>query len=444
MVVDTNNSLLSREGMENNMVVFNDAVFELISRLQMAGLLGHSFKIHRDWHRGGEIPLEQFISVLRAHLTPLGYHRILQTTRNHNRQIPDGRWELSRPHDFLNALEAALATCDISSSDGDKQVVAFKGSPSSVQEGQVSSLVQELQYQVCVILESLRGQVQTSRWNFSLKSLWSKFESYLRKVGAQAQIDHILRRVALLAARDLREEVKCAATLARIDRLRSLLRNQLQSYCEESGFPMPKPYSLEEAYCLHLLTAYYLSLAEAEKRLTKQWTEITKRELNLTQQIEQAKTDAASLSELMDILSRVDPLRESLFRERVRHRIAILVGALVAAVGGVIYGFLESLQSIFIYGLAQYAPIMTPPLLVGLITLVAQTVVGGMPLTLKVLLDYLARSLWNATLAFGITLTVFGCWQYIRSHRQALELSRRVNISEGQSNHAETANPATG
>jgi hypothetical protein len=234
---------------------------------------------------------------------------------------------------------------------------------------------------------------------------------------AQAQIESTLSEAALYAARMVGTDAERDLSLARVDRLRMQLRQQLQVYCEEQGIPLPKPFSSEEAYCLHLLTAYFVSLAEAEQAIAKRGSTLARRQIALEGERAEASLNSQLLPELLDTLSEVDPLREGFLREQVRHKSALMVSGVVGALGGSLWGLVESVTDVLSGGITRYAPVVAPPLLVALATLVAQTIVSGPPLTWAMLLDFTLRALWNGTITLGVTIVIYGCWQYF-SHRQ--------------------------
>ncbi len=147
------------------------------------------------------------------------------------------------------------------------------------------------------------------------------------------------------------------------------------------------------------------------------------------------------LPELIETLSNLDPLREDLFRERLRHKSSLLVSGFIGVVGGMLWGILESFNNVLISGIARYAPAVAPALLVGLTSLVAQTVVNGVPLTWGRFVQYSTGALWNGALTLGATLVAYGIWQYINSREQAQEESpEKSEVDwEGRLNDIKTA-----
>jgi hypothetical protein len=224
--------------------------------------------------------------------------------------------------------------------------------------------------------------------------------------------------------------VEQEAILARVGKLREQLHRQLVVFCNEQGLPIPEPYSREEAYCLHLLSAYFVSLAEAEESVAKQASSLARRQIALEGKRAEAALDSKVLPELMDILLQVDPLVEIFQRERVRHKGALMAGSVIAAVGGVFWGVVEGVNDVFISGIARYAPVVAPPLLLGLVTLVAQTITNGVPLSWEMLGNYLVHAFWNSALALGATLVVYGCWQYILKRDRVADLTTQPTALE--------------
>ncbi len=68
------------------------------------------------------------------------------------------------------------------------------------------------------------------------------------------------------------------------------------------------------------------------------------------------------------------------------------MSGVVGALGGSLWGPVESVTDVLIGGVSRYAPVVAPPLLVAPATLAAQTIVSGSPLTWAVLPDF---TLWK-------------------------------------------------
>jgi hypothetical protein len=234
----------------------------------------------------------------------------------------------------------------------------------------------------------------------------------MNRAHAEVQADRALNQVASYVTRSLQNDMEREAFLQRVSHLRSQMQEQLEAFCEEEGIPQPKPYSRDEAIYLHLLSAYFVALAEAEKRLKRRSNQLAQRRIALEEQRVSARTNGELLPELLAVLQETDPLREGVMRERIRHRIMVTVGGATTAIGSSLWGMVEAIVEVLIGGIARFAPVVAPAMLVGLATLVAQTVSLGIPLTLHDMFLYLGKALWNATIALGATLVAYGCWLY--------------------------------
>jgi hypothetical protein len=294
------------------------------------------------------------------------------------------------------------------------------------------------------VIQILMQPADHKGWLLSPQALWTRMKARTRRANAEAQIEHTLGEAAEYAARMVGNDMERSVVLSRVDRLRDQMKDQLEVLCREQGMGVPEPYSREEAYCLHLLTAYYVSLAEAQKVIAKRGAALAHRQIELQGEKAEASIDIKILPELVNILSQIDPLREGFLRERVRHKCSMLVSGFIGAVGGILWGIIEGINSVFIAGIARYAPVVAPALLVGLISLVAQTVVNGTPLDWAQFAQYLIRALWNAALASGATLVAYGVWQYFTSRDQHHEeISEQSEVDwEGHLNDIKAADEA--
>lgn len=421
-----------------------DEAFQLVEGLRQADMLRHDFEPPSEWRHLSEVPSCEFAALLQAHLTRKGFHCILEAMRLHNRQNPEAFWSLSEPADLLSAAQLALSRQKtLSQTEGREPGV--KELLSRVPGEKISNLARELQRQVQIVYHTLAKPVGGDGHLLSPQALWTRLQARARRAQAEAQIERTLSQAAQYTARMVGSEVEREAVLSRVGKLREQLRRQLEVFCEEQGLPIPEPYSREEAYCLHLLSAYFVSLAEAEEAVAKQASALARRQIALEGKRAEAALDSKMLPELMDTLLQVDPLIEIFQRERVRHRGALVVSSVIAALGGVFWGAVEGVNDVFIAGIARYAPVVAPALLLCLATLVAQTIANGVPYTWDLLGRYLAHALWNSALALGASLVVYGCWQYLlRREREPAASSRPAALEQqGRGNGAEAAdNPA--
>ena len=365
--------------------VSRDVAIWFLAGLKEAGLLGYAFKPPAEWESMSGVSSGELATTIRQHLTTSGWHQVIGAMRTHQQQSPELPWDLSKADDFLTAVKVALA----------REYSWPLGKPRKTQ------------------LQKM--QVNGDGWSLSPVNLYAKLTAHARHAQAKAQREGALSQAALYTARMEGKKVERDRALGQVDRLRDQLQRQLQVFCQEQKIPLPAPYSNEEAYCLHLLAAYFVSLAEAEKVIAKRASTLANRQIAIEGERAEATIDARLLPSLLDSLGEVNPLREGFLRERIRHKIALTAGAIVGAFVGFFWGVVESVSEVVIVGVSHYAPVVAPALLVGLATLVAQTIAKGVPLMLDLLLQYLIRALWNGCLAFGVTLVVYGCWQYFQA-----------------------------
>lgn len=417
-----------------------EQAFQLVEELRQANMLKPDFELPGEWETLSEVSSCEVMAALHEHLSREGFHWILEAMRFHNRQTPEALWDLSEPADFLAAAQLALSRQE-TLNQAEKSEVSVMELLKGVPGEKVSNLARELQRQVQVVYHSLAKNASGNGWILSPKSLWTRLQARARRAQAEAQIELTLSQAAQYTARMLGSEVEREAVLSRVGKLREQLRHQLEVFCNEQSLPIPEPYSREEAYCLHLLSAYFVSLAEAEEAVAKQASALARRQIAFEGKRAEAAIDSKMLPELMDTLLQVNPLIEVFQRERMRHKGALLASSVIASLGGVIWGVVEGINDVFIAGIARYAPVVAPALLLGLVTLVAQSIANGVPSTWEILGQYLAHALWNSTLALGATLIVYGCWQYLlrRDREPAVPSHPATLMQEGNGNSAEAA-----
>ncbi len=388
-----------------------EEVHRLVGALRQTRMLNPAFELPSEWSTHPEVEVGELVERLQNHLTRKGYHFLLEAMRMHNRQEPEDLWQITDAQDFLAAIRLALNRQE-RLNRSEKTTVSVKELLIDIPGEKISNFARDLQQQMHVLYRTLVGSRNGNGWLFSPQVLWTRLQARAKRLQAEAHIERTLSQAAQYTAHMVGSEVEREAVLARVDRLREQLRQQLEVFCQEHGLPIPEPYSREEAYCLHLLSAYFVALAEAEETVAKQASALARRQIALESRQAMANLDSDVLPKLMDTLLQVDPLVEVFLRERVRHRGALIASGLIAALGGVFWGILEGVNDVFIAGIARYAPVVAPPLLLGLITLAVQTMRYGVPKNWEMLLGYLNQAIWNSALALGATLIAYGCWQY--------------------------------
>jgi hypothetical protein len=254
--------------------------------------------------------------------------------------------------------------------------------------------------------------VGVADWLLSPQALWGRLSARARRAHTETQIESAAAEAALHAARMVGTDAERNMALGRVDQLRDKMGDHLEVFCDEHGLPLPRRYSREEAYCLHLLNAYFVALAEAEGMIAKRGAALAQRQINLEGERSEVHMDARLLPGLVDARREINPLRESLVRERMRHRLAIVIGGIFGALAGGVWAVLESMSEVLIEGVARHALVVAPALLVGLLTLVAQTSVYNGSLTLGVIAQFLMRAFWNGALALSATILIYGCWRF--------------------------------
>ena len=380
-----------------------DEVLRLVSQLDGAGMLKSDLTPPGEWILWSKVPVADLVSALHEHLSKTGWRRVVEAMHWHNRQIGEPLWDLAQPGVFLAAVDLALTRCE---------------EPSGDQSPATDDWVPALQRQVKALMQAQLKPVGLSTWLLSPRALINRLGARAKRAHTETQIESAVSEAALHAARMVGTDAERDVALTRVGQLREQLGNHLQVFCEEQDLPLPAPFSREEAYCLHLLNAYFVALAEAEGEIARRGAALARRQIALEGEQAGMRVDSRLLPGLLEFQREINPLRESMFRERMRHNLALLVGGLLGAIGGGLWGAVESVSDVLVAGVARYAVIVAPALLVGLMTLVAQTVAFSGPFTPGVVFQFLARALWNGSLALGATILVYGCWLYYTTQRQ--------------------------
>ncbi len=383
--------------------VGSEEVTRLISRLEGAEMLKPDVTPLREWSVQAEVPVSDLVNALREHLSKTGWHWIVEAMHWHNRRTSERLWDLSQAGDFIAIVELALTRWE--EACGTEPAAAEDWAP-------------DLRRQVKTLLQAQLEPAGLSAWLLSPRALIGRLSARAKHARAATQIESAVSETALHTARMVGTDTERDVALKRVEQLREELGAQLEVFCEESGLPLPRPFSREEAYCLHLLNAYFIALAEAEGVIARRGADLARRQIALEGEWAEARTDSRLLPGLLKALREVNPLRESLFRERMRHRLALLVGGLVGAIGGALWGMVESVSEVLVAGIAGYAVVVAPALLVFLMTLVAQTLAYSGPFTSAVVADFLRRAVWNGSLALIAAILVRGCWLFYTSERQ--------------------------
>lgn len=396
-------------------IVSSDEAIQLIHHLQEMEMLSPAFELPKEWTLWFEVPIAELAHTIREHLSTGGWDRILQAMRRHNRQTTGQQWDLSRTADFLAALKLAVMEWDALTGD-EKPDRALKVHPDGRSAAELPGLAQDLQQQIRSLMQAHTSPTGIG-WLLSPRALITRLSARARHARTEAHIESALSEAALYAARMAGTDAERDMALARVDMLRKQLRNQLRVFCQEQGLPLPKPFSREEAYYLHLLNAYFVALAESEEMIAKRGTALAQRQITLEGERATTRINGKLLPGLLEAQREIDPMREAFFWGRVRHKVALLVGGVVGAIGGGLWGVVESASDVLIGGIARSAPVFAPAILVGLVTLVAQTIAINGPLSPGVVVGFIVRATWNGALALGATLVVYGCWHYFIARR---------------------------
>jgi hypothetical protein len=387
-------------------------VARLLNQLHDLGMLGPEFTFPEHWRDKREFSADELSNLVREHLSREGWQRLLEAFRYHNHQPEVLQWDLSNASDFLASLEFSLGSDEISVWEGRRKDLSKSMVRGIFGHEGITRLVHGLGQNIRSWLAKLSKPAPSSGRIAPLLAFIEWLRARMNRARAEAQADRALNQVASYVTRSLQNDMEREAVLQRVSRLRSQMQEQLETFCEEEGIPQPKPYSRDEAIYLHLISAYFVALAEAEKRLKRRSNQLAQRRIALEEQRVSAHTNGEVLPELLAVLQEIDPLREGLMRERIRHRIMVTIGGATTAIGSGLWGAVEAIFEVVIGGIARFAPVVAPAMLVGLATLVAQTVSLGIPLTLHDTVLFLEKALWNATIALGAALVAYGCWLY--------------------------------
>ena len=388
-----------------------EAVLWLINRFERAEMLNTPLRPRGEWILRSEVLVADLATTLHAHLSKNGWRRIVEALHWHNRQTGAPPWDISQPADFIAATELALTRWEEASKD---------------ELAMIDDWAPSLRRQVKTLMQSQLEPVGVTAWLLSPRALINRLSARARRAHSETQIESAVSEAALQTARMVGTDTERDVALKRVELLRKKLGEQLRVFCEENGLALPRAFSREEAYCLHLLNAYFVALAEAEGMIAQRGTALARRQITLEGERAKARMDGRLLPGLMDSWREINPLRESFFRERVRHKLALLVGGVFGAIVGSLWSIVESISDVLIAGVARQAVVVAPALLVGLMTLVAQTLAYSGPFTLHAITQFLARALWNGTLALGATILIYGCWLYFASRRNHMTSEART------------------
>lgn len=393
----------------------------LINRLYEVGMLKEAFDPPGEWILWPNVLIGDFVTTIKEYLSKAGWQRTLNAFRQHNRQAPDAQWDLAQPADFVAALKFAITLPQTQPAPqsqpqtrpvDEKRDVVVKPPAAERSSEALPNLTPELQRQMREMLEAQMKPARSREWLLSPRALRDRLSARAKRARTEAQIENAASEAALYAARMTGTDVERDVAVARVDRLRTQLRNQLRVFCEEQGLPRPAPFSREEAYYLHMLNAYYVALAEAEDEIAQRGAQLARRQIALESERAEARISSRLLPGLLAAQREINPMRERFMWERLRHKVALLVGAPIGTFGGALLGMMESASNVLIPGIGRYAPILAPALLIGLVSLAAQTYVYSGPFTLSVAAGFIARAMWNGALALGATIVAYGCWQY--------------------------------
>lgn len=406
----------SRQPIDSGHVALDEAM-GLISRMRAAGMVVAAFSPPAEWVRWQEVPIEALCNTLQLYLTREGWRYLVRAQRQVNHDRPAEPLALSNPEDFLELVEQALEN-QIPAQESHRKSGETPPDFTLTQPAAVPTSGDGIAHRARQWLGSLTERMLTSESLPAPQATWVRLKAHAVRNDAQAQMERSLSEAARYAATMVGADAEREVVISRVEQLRNQMRNQLEVFCQEQGIPVPKPYSREEAYCLHLLTAHFVALVEAEAEIAKRGSALARQQIALEGERAAAHINQKLLPDLLDSLQQVNPLRERFLGEKVRHRSALLVGAVSAAVVGVILGVIEGISTVFLAAIARLAPVLAPASLVFLATLVAQTLALGGPPTLAMLPEFILSAAWNATLAFGVTLVAFGGWQYFTSRRK--------------------------
>jgi hypothetical protein len=406
-----------------------EQVLQLFKELESADMLKGAITPPGRWILLSEVAVDELASTLHQHLSKRGWRCAIEAMHRHNRRAEGPLWDLARPADLLAAVEGSVERSGAAVVEPADDAVVESAGEEQAQPATVSidEWTPDLKRQVKSLMQEQLAAVGITDWLLSPHALVTRLNTRARRAQAETQIEAAVSEAALHAVRMVGTDTERDVALKRVEQLREKLADQLQVFCAEHGLPLPEPYSREEAYCLHLLNAYFVALAEAEGVIARRGAALARRQINLEGERAEAKMDGRLLPGLVEARMEINPLRESMVRERMRHKLAVLVGGVFGAVTGGLWAIVESVSEVLIERVARHAVIVAPAFLVGLMTLVAQTLAYRGVLTLAVVAQFLARALWNGSLALGATILIYGCWLFY--------------IAEGQGGEAEILEP---
>ena len=421
----------------------------VLGQLERRALLVQDSPRPAYWGSEDSIDAYEFTQWLSKHLNVTGWRVILDEIRQHNERGRDIEWDPTLPRDLLDAVELVLQAAYVPMPEMprvepyDQEPVSAHATPTAVTVTRSDAIIRsEIVSDVerrDGALKNLAGMLAADQsdqeemrmpaaaWLLAPRSAASVVKARATSARAFAELQRARSEAMLYALHAMENDTRGSAVLAHIEDLRQRLSSRLRSYCQEHEIPVPAPNTEEEANILLLLNAQLVALDDAQEEIARRGAELSREKIRMAQESARAAIESTVLPAQLEAKMSTNPVREKLLCEETRHWMASLVARAIGTAGGALTGVLTSTTEVLLSSITETAAVSGPPLIVFLLTLVAETIGRRGDLSLASVLGFLGTALWNGALIFGLTLTGFAVWRFLDKKTRAMSKSARAN-----------------
>ena len=420
----------------------------VLGQLERRELLAPDSPRPSPWSGEEGIDTFEFSHWLSKHLNVTGWRAILNQIRDHNERGHEVDWDPSSPKDLLDAVELVLQTAYVPMPEAPEKdmyedekeeghSVSLEpiavGHPGAIGHADMVSDVEErdtaLRNLAGMLAAEPRDQQEmrlpAAAWLLAPRSAASVVKARATSAKALAELYRARSEAMLYALHAMENDTRGSAVLAHIEHLRKRLGTRLAIYCREHGISVPAPNTEEEANILLLLNAQLIALDDAQEEIARRGAELSREKIRLSQESARMAIELTALPAQLQGKMATNPVREKLLCEETRHRTASWISRAIGAAGGALTGVATSTTDVLLSSITETATVSGPPLIVFLLTLVAETVGHPGALSLSVVLSFLGTALWNAVLILGLTLTAFAVWRFVDKKMRATNRAER-------------------
>lgn len=419
-------------------------VGHILDQLDRRELLAEGAERPETWSAQHQVDAYEFTQWLSRHLNVSGWRELLNAVQHHNKVYPERPWDQSWPGDMLAALDEVIAVVPAVSQQSPtepaakaahstEQPVTMVAEPSvpyaaasmaSVMPPDaprhiVSSIeshdhnMKMLGHMLAAKLDDDEARPPTLAWLLAPGAAAAVVKARAISARAFAELQRARSETMLHALHALENDTRSTAVLGQIEDLRHRLGPRLRTYCREHHIPVPEPDTEQEANLLFLLNAQLIALDDAQDEIARRGADLAREKIRLAEKTARLTVAASTLPAQLEGESKANPMRERLIAEQMRHKSASLMARVIGAVGGGLTGLVTAATDVLVTSIAETAVLTGPPLVVLVLTLVAETLGHQGTLTLHQLLGFVGTALWNSLLVLGLTLTGYAGWRYL-------------------------------